>query len=118
MKVLGAEGECKQKVEHLVVPWLACFAIATVVSVVALCIKALIFRDQIRCRRSEFALEEEEQTDRIVKLAKHRKRFVKMKRQILLVYASMLVGIAEYASYTYFFLGYLVVQLLECLIAL
>ena len=58
-----------------VIPWLSCYAIATVVSLAALSLKAKMFRDQIRRRRTEFALEEEEQTDRIAKLEKHSKRF-------------------------------------------
>ena len=57
-----------------VIPWLSCYAIATVVSVAALFLKAKMFRDQIRRRRTEFVLEEEEQADRIVKLKKHNKR--------------------------------------------
>ena len=58
-----------------VIPWLSCYAIATVVSLAALSLKAKMFRDQIRRRRTEFALEEEEQTDRIAKLKKHSQRF-------------------------------------------
>ena len=96
-KVLDAKGECKQNIANLVIPWLTCYAIATVASVVALCLKATIFRDQIRRRRFEFALEEEEPTDRITKLAKHNKRLTKTKRQILLVYSGILPGVAEYA---------------------
>ena len=56
------------------IPWLCCYAIATVVSVAALFLKAKMFRDQIRRRRTEFVLGDEEQTDRIVKLTKHTKR--------------------------------------------
>ena len=56
------------------IPWLSCYAIATVVSLAALFLKAKMFRDQIRRRRTEFVLEEEEQVDRIVKLTKHTHR--------------------------------------------
>ena len=96
-KVLGAEGECKENIARLVIPWLTCYAIATVVSVVALSIKAIIFRDQIRRRRTEFKLEQDEQTDRVAKLEKHNNRLTKIKRQIRLVYSSTLVGFFEYA---------------------
>ena len=96
-KVLGAEGECKENIARLVIPWLTCYAIATVVSVVALSIKAIIFRDQIRRRRTEFKLEKVEQTDRVAKFEKHNKRLTKIKRQIRLVYSSTLVGFFEYA---------------------
>ena len=37
-------------------------------------LKAKNFRDQIRHRRAEFVLDEEDQADRIVKLKKHTKR--------------------------------------------
>ena len=57
-----------------VIPWLACYAIATIVSLAALFIKAKMFRNQIRRRRDEFVLDTEEQADRIVKLKKHTKR--------------------------------------------
>ena len=57
-----------------VVPWLSCYAIATVVSLAALFLKLKIFRDQLRHRRTEFRLEEEEQTDRVVRLKKHTTR--------------------------------------------
>ena len=49
--------------------------VATVVSLAALSLKAKMFRDQIRRRRTEFVLDDEEQTDRIVKLKKHTIRF-------------------------------------------
>ena len=56
------------------IPWLSCYAIATVVSVAALFLKGKMFRDQIRRRRTEFVLDDEEQSDRVVKLKKHNKR--------------------------------------------
>ena len=58
-----------------VIPWLSCYAIATVVSVAALFLKGKMFRDQIRRRRTEFVMDKEEQSDRMAKLKKHRKRF-------------------------------------------
>ena len=58
------------------IPWLTCYAVATVVSLVALFLKAKMFREQIRHRRKEFVLDEEEQTDGLVKLKKHAKRSV------------------------------------------
>jgi len=95
VKVVDAEEPCASKITDLVIPWLSCYAIATVVSIAALFIKAKMFRDQIRNRRKEFILDEEEQADRIAKLKKHTKRFVKTKRSIHSAYASMLVGLAE-----------------------
>ena len=56
------------------IPWLSCYAVATVVSLAALSLKAKMFRDQIRRRRTEFVLDEEEQVDRVLKLKKHTKR--------------------------------------------
>ena len=64
-------------------------------SVVALFLKAKIFHDQLMRRRSQFVLEDEEKHGRSAKLQKHKKRLIKAKRRILLVYSSMLVGLAE-----------------------
>ena len=72
-----------------------CYSIATIVSIVALFLKAKIFREQLRGRRSQFAFEEEEHNDRSVKIQKHKQRLIKTKRRILLVYSSLLVGLAE-----------------------
>ena len=58
-----------------VILWLSCYAVAAVVSLAALSLKAKMFRDQIRRRRTEFVLDDEEQTDRIAKLKKHTIRF-------------------------------------------
>ena len=65
-----------------VVPWLVCYAIATVVSLLAFVLKVKIFRDQMKQRRTEFVLEEEEQTDRMSKLNKHLKRYVLWDRSL------------------------------------
>ena len=65
------------------VPWLSCYAVATVVSLAALFIKAKMFRDQLRRRRTEFALDDEEQADRIVKLKKHVKRSIQNQCAVL-----------------------------------
>ena len=70
----NGSADFKQILSAQVIPWLSCYAIATVVSLAALFIKAKMFRDQIRRRRKEFILDEEEQADRIVKLKKHTKR--------------------------------------------
>ena len=94
--VLNAPPDCASKITDLVTVWLASWAIATLVSTIALWIKVKLFRDQFRRRQYEFLLgEEEHQTARVKNLAKHRKRLVKIQRQILTVYAGMLVGIAE-----------------------
>ena len=59
-----------------VIPWLSCYAIATVVSLAALFLKAKILKDQIRSRRTQLVLDDEEQSERNVKLKKHTKRSV------------------------------------------
>ena len=56
------------------IPWLSCYAIATVVSLAALFLKVKMFRDQIRRRRTEFVLDEEDEAGRVVKLKKHNRR--------------------------------------------
>ena len=73
-----------------------CYGIATIVSIVALFLKVKIFRVQLIRRRSQFVFEDEKKNNRSVKLQKHKKRLIKAKRRILLVYSSMLVGLAEY----------------------
>ena len=73
-----------------------CYGIAMIVSIVTLFLKAKMFCDQLRCRRSEFAFEAEVHNDQSMKLQKHKQRLAKTKRRILLVYSSMLVGLAKY----------------------
>ena len=72
--ICGGSADFKHRMSTQVIPWLACYAIATIVSLAALFIKAKMFRNQIRRRRDEFVLDTEEQADRIVKLKKHTKR--------------------------------------------
>ena len=57
-----------------VIPWLVCYSVATVVSLAALFLKAKVFRDQIRRRRTEFTLDNQDKADRTVKIRKHTKR--------------------------------------------
>ena len=57
-----------------VIPWLVCYAVATAVSLVALFLKAKAFRDQVRRRRTEFILDDQDEAGRIVKIRKHTKR--------------------------------------------
>ena len=74
------------------IPWLSCYAIATVVSAVALVIKLKMFREQIRLRRTEFVLDDEEESDGIVKLKKHTKRST----YIVMVYIVMAYTVMAY----------------------
>ena len=73
------------------------YVIATVISVVALMLKARVFLQQLRERRSQLAEDalEDGQTERAKKLKKHRKRLVKTTRAILLTYSSLMVAVAE-----------------------
>jgi len=81
----------------LVIPWIVFYVIATVISVVALMLKARVFLQQLRERRSQLAEDtlEDGQTERAKKLKKHRKRLVKTTRAILLTYSSLMVAVAE-----------------------
>ena len=72
------------------------YAIASVVSTIALALKVKVFREQLRARCSELsALEEDVQTVRLRKLKTHKKRLVQTTRSIHMAYTSMMVGIAE-----------------------
>ena len=67
------------------------------VSIVALVLKARVFLQQLRERRSQFAdnVLEDDQTERAKKLQKHRKRLVKTTRTITMTYSSLMVAVAE-----------------------
>ena len=72
------------------------YAIATVVSVAAMLLKAQVFRQQLQERQSELAaLDEPVQTAQSRQLRKHRKRLLKTTRTIRMTYSSMMIGIAE-----------------------
>ena len=68
--------------EGIVVPWICFFAIATVVSVVSLIIKAAVFLQQLRERRRSLTDLLDEETACAQKLKKHRQRLHKTKREI------------------------------------
>ena len=78
-----AVGQIRHQLSTQVIPWLSCYAIATVVSIVALFLKAKTFRDQVLRRRTEFVLDEEEQADRVVKLRNHIKRSIFIQSAVL-----------------------------------
>ena len=67
------------------------------ISILALVLKARVFLQQLRERRSQFAdnVLEDEQTERAKKLRKHRKRLVNTTRTILMTYSSLMVAVAE-----------------------
>ena len=67
------------------------------ISIVALVLKAWVFLEQLRERRSQFAdnVLDDEQTEHAKKLLKHRKRLIKATRAILMTYSSLMVAVAE-----------------------
>ena len=72
------------------------YAIASVVSTIALVLKVKVFIQQLRERHSELsALDEDVQTERSRKLQTHKKRLVQTTRSIYMTYTSMMVGVAE-----------------------
>ena len=72
------------------------YAIASIVSIIAMAIKVRVFMQQLRERRNELsALDEGTLTARQEKLQKHRKRLVKTTRTIHMTYTSMMLGVAE-----------------------
>ena len=79
VEVLGAPSDVQ---EGIVVPWICFFAIATVVSFVSLAMKAEVFLQQLRERRSSLADLDEEETACAAKLKKHMKRLHKTRRRI------------------------------------
>ena len=79
VEVLGAPSEVQ---DGIVVPWICFFAIATVVSFVSLAMKAEVFLQQLRERRSSLADLDEEETACASKLNKHAKRLNKTRRRI------------------------------------
>ena len=83
------------RIKDLVIPWVCCYSIASVVSAVSLLLKSRAFRDQIRSRREQFELEEADKGAQ--KLQTHRKRYIHTKRTIVMIYGSMMVGLAECA---------------------
>ena len=78
------------KISDLVIPWVSLYCIATVVSFVALGMKISVFRSQLRERRLQLTEQDSiEQTRVTQRLHEHRKRLIKTKRSILMLYSSM-----------------------------
>ena len=78
-----------------VLRWICSFGIATVVSTVALTLKVRVFVEQLRERRTALDALGAQQSEQESKLAAHRKKFVKTTRSITMIYASMMIGLAE-----------------------
>ena len=87
--------EREEVTRDILVPWICCYAVASVVSIAALAFKIKIFIDQLRERRSTFDEFEECETGNAKKLRDHQKRLAKVSRKILLLYSSMMIGLAE-----------------------
>ena len=78
-------------VQRLVPPWIVCFCIATVASLVSLSIKIKVFIVQFRNRREQ-VWELDGLSKRAKKLRVHQKRLVSTGKTITMIYASMLIG--------------------------
>ena len=76
--------------------WQLFYVIATVISIAAFLLKVKVFLKQLRARRDELSsLDEADETQRAQRLKKHTQRLVETARTINMIYASMMVGIAE-----------------------
>ena len=70
------------------------FAVASIVSSIALYIKIKVLIHQLRYRRTEIDTFEDDRKNEATS-KKHNKRLVKTRRTLLMIYASMMVGCAE-----------------------
>ena len=87
-----------EEVSRLVVPWLVFYSVACVVSALSMFLKAKIFLEQVRSRRNELDLVEDE-SEHTRKSASHQKKFAKSSRSIRLICASFMIGIAGCLSF-------------------
>ena len=79
----------------LLCSWVVFFSIASVVSVAAMFLKFKAFMKQLRARREQFSVLDTDQTSVAKKLHHHRRRAVKISRQIQMAYVAALVGSLE-----------------------
>ena len=92
VEVINANDDIKK---GILAPWIVFFSIASLVSICALSLKIRMFVEQVRERRSTIIDAIGEQTAYHRKLRAHKKKLVKTKRQVKLLYSSMMVGAAE-----------------------
>ena len=88
----------------ILVPWICFFAIATVVSIVAIGFKVKILVKQLRERRIALTTLEDELAGNAKRLRSHSTKLAKTLRRIGLLYSSMM-GVLVY--YEFFFHGLL-----------
>ena len=68
------------------------YSVAALVSLISLYVKSKILVEQLRNRRTEVELDDEESAG---PLKKHTDRLTKTHRTVHLIYASMMIGFAE-----------------------
>ena len=75
--------------------WITFFAIATLVSLFAMVMRVKEFINQLRAHRDELNVLEGMQTLEATKLKTHRQRLLETTREMHMIYASLLLGLAE-----------------------
>ena len=75
--------------------WITFFAIATLVSLFAMVMRVKEFINQLRAHRDELNVLEGMQTLEGTKLKIHRQRLLETTREMHMMYASLLLGLAE-----------------------
>ena len=79
-------------------PKQVCYAIASLITIVAMYLKVIIFLRQLKERRSQLECLFAERSDpsgAISKRRKHQKRFMRAKRTVQMIYVSLLIGSFE-----------------------
>ena len=80
----------------LVVWWLIFYAVAAIISAIALFLEVKEFIALMRERRSELAIPDNRaNTTRTAKMQKHHMRFVETRRTIRMTYISIMLGLGE-----------------------
>ena len=96
MVLFGQVIPASSHINHgLVVPWLTFYCVASVISILVIVLKLVLFMRQLRERQAGLDLLGSDHLEHANKLVKHRKQLTKTKRSLYLIYASIAVGIAE-----------------------
>ena len=96
VKVISAESPCAEKIADLVIPWLCCYVLASLASLVSWFIKVRALIRACRLRREEVEFDSHGNAESVASnLLKHRKNRERTSRAINSIYVGLALGMME-----------------------
>lgn len=96
VKVLKSSGPCAERITDLVMPWISCYAVASLASLVSWLIKVRALIRACRLRREEVEFDSHGNAESVASnLLKHRKNRERTSRAINSIYVGLALGMME-----------------------